>query len=109
MCSSDLHELYPALAEFARPGVTYEQFARSEYEALDLIRRDGDREELEERLGSRDPGGFVCERRIGEHRWIMVSEHRTPDGGTVILHTDVSRSAMADPSRSPIRKSPATS
>jgi light-regulated signal transduction histidine kinase (bacteriophytochrome) len=41
------------------------------------------------RLTGHEAGDHVYERRLADGRWILVNEHRTDDGGTVILHTDV--------------------
>ncbi len=83
-------ELYPTLREEVAPGTLYRDFILAEQRALKFGGRETDHEELARRLGQRDEGGYVAERRVGDERWIMVSENRTADGGTVILHTDVS-------------------
>jgi diguanylate cyclase (GGDEF)-like protein/PAS domain S-box-containing protein len=83
-------ELYPVLGEIAVPGVHRSDLLRTEYELLTRNRRDSDHDTLANRLDLRDQGTFVAERRLGEERWIMVTEHRGRDGGTVALYTDVS-------------------
>ncbi len=83
-------ELYPMLEKTTAPGTTFEAFVRAEYEHLPIARRGTDQATMTQRLQMRDTGGFIAERRLAEDRWILVNEHRTSEGGTVVLHTDVS-------------------
>ena len=89
-------ELYPTLAPLMVPGIKYADFVQAEFDTLNIARRDGDRDSLAQRISQRDQGGYIAERRIADERWIMVSENRTLDGGTVMLHTDVSELKMRE-------------
>ena len=91
ICNSHYKSLYPALNELVDAGATYDSIIRAEAgEALAPLERDGDRRhELELRLDAHRSDHHVFERQLSDNRWILVNEHRTPDGGTVILYTDV--------------------
>ena len=91
ICNSHYRELYPALPGLVGAGATYDAIIRAEAaEALAPLERDCDRrQELQLRLDAHRSDHHVFERQLGDNRWILVNEHRTPDGGTVILYTDV--------------------
>jgi diguanylate cyclase (GGDEF)-like protein/PAS domain S-box-containing protein len=90
IANSFFRELYPVLGEIAAPGVLRSDLLRAEYELLGRGRRDADHDTLANRLDLRDKGTFVAERRLREDCWIMVTESRNRNGGTVALYTDVS-------------------
>jgi class 3 adenylate cyclase/HAMP domain-containing protein len=82
--------LYPGLAEEIEPGMTFES----------IVRRAIDRGYI--RDAQDDPEGWLARRmdrhrnprsphtqQRGDGRWIMVSERKTDDGGTVALYSDI--------------------
>ncbi len=92
LANSHFYELFPEFRKTVVPGCTYEEFARLEHEAfanralvLPEAFDDG-----AARRRHRENGRMIVERHLSDDRWMMVSEHRTDDGSTVILYTDVS-------------------
>src|SRR5262249_7601188 len=57
---------------------------------VDSVNADAQIEEgLRQRLEMHRLPHHVYERHLADGRWLLINEHRTADGGTVILHTDV--------------------
>ena len=83
-------EMFPELADLAGPGTPFEALVRAaaergvygststDIEALVRLRMDA----------HRNPGSVV-ERPRPDGRWLLVAERPTSDGGTVIVHTDI--------------------
>jgi PAS domain S-box-containing protein len=84
--------LYPGGGEDMTPGITFEAIARRSAERGDVKDAQGCIEAwLEERLAQhRNPGSPHAQQR-GDGRWIMVSERRTVDGGTVAVYSDITQ------------------
>ncbi|MEZ5933998.1 MAG: PAS-domain containing protein [Alphaproteobacteria bacterium] len=84
-------ELYPELAEVIAPGTNYETLLRREIETgIDPRPEDTILEDhVAQRLNQHRASGQVLERRLPNGRWILINEHRTGDGGVVVLHTDI--------------------
>jgi len=94
VCNSHFRVLYPELRNEIEPGASYEHFARAVL-AKGLAAPDGNPEsdpeaQFKALMKLRRQGDFVVERRLLSGRWILINEHRTADGGTIILNTDVS-------------------
>jgi PAS domain S-box-containing protein len=87
-CYRDL--LYPGLEIDLRPGTTFESIIRRAAERGYVKDAEGRVEEwVAERLRQhRNPGEPQVQRRA-DGRWIMVSERRTEDGGTVAVYSDI--------------------
>jgi PAS domain S-box-containing protein len=87
-CYRDL--LYPGLEINLTAGTTFESIARRAAERGYIKDAEGRVEEwIAERLRQhRNPGEPQVQRR-GDGRWIMVSERRTEDGGTVAVYSDI--------------------
>ena len=90
VCSKATRDLYPAIADELRPGVTFEHLLRVAYErgSYDRIAADKEtwvREAMERR---RDPCGAV-EKLTSLGRWLRIEERRTSDGGLFALRTDI--------------------
>ncbi|WP_146588896.1 hybrid sensor histidine kinase/response regulator [Puniceibacterium confluentis] len=79
------------MAEALRPGLPFEEYIHQISQSISLVLPEGD-----------DPEGWAAKRirrHIDRHvmfnvqlthdRWLQVSEHRTGNGGTVVLQTDV--------------------
>ena len=91
MCNSrfgkhmrDIHHLF-------RPGLTFEDYVRlvSESPYLSLPEDQTPAAWGAQRMARHKDNHVVFNARMAGSRWLQVSEHRTPDGGTVILQTDV--------------------
>jgi PAS domain S-box-containing protein len=87
-CYRDL--LYPGLEIGLTAGTTFESIVRRAAERGYIKDAEGRVEEwIAERLRQhRNPGEPQVQRR-GDGRWIMVSERRTEDGGTVAVYSDI--------------------
>jgi PAS domain S-box-containing protein len=87
-CYRDL--LYPGLDIDLSAGTTFESIIRRAAECGYVKDAEGRVEEwIAERLQQhRNPGEPQVQRR-GDGRWVMVSERRTEDGGTVAVYSDI--------------------
>jgi PAS domain S-box-containing protein len=96
ICNSAFLNLYPFLADVAVSGATYASIVRAkvEHEVAGVPDVADPAPMVEtrvaERLERHQQGNFVEERRLADGRWILINEHRTENGSTVILYTDVS-------------------
>ena len=91
VCNSRYREtLYPGLDVDLSPGTKFESIIRRAAERGYVRDAEGRVEEwIAERLRRhRDPGEPQLQRRA-DGRWIMVSERRAADGGTVAVYSDV--------------------
>ena len=82
--------LYPGLDIDLRPGTTFESIIRRAAERGYVKDAEGRVEEwIAERLRQhRNPGEPQVQRR-DNGRWVMVSERRTEDGGSVAVYSDI--------------------
>jgi class 3 adenylate cyclase/phosphoglycerate-specific signal transduction histidine kinase len=82
--------LYPDADDESIIGMTFEALIRRATERGDIVDAQGRIEEwVEERLARhRDPSAAFLQRR-GDGRWVIVSERKTDDGGTVAVYSDV--------------------
>jgi two-component system, sensor histidine kinase len=91
LCNSRFGMHMTDLREHLRPGLTFdayvERVSRSRYLELPQDERPEDWA-IRRRQRHLDRHVIFNVRMIGD-RWVQVSEHRTADGGTVILQTDV--------------------
>lgn len=91
MCNSRFGMHMPDIRANLRPGITFAdyvaQVARSAYLSLphDLTPDDW----AVARMRRHQDRHVIFNVRMDADHWVQVSEHRTPDGGTVILQTDV--------------------
>ncbi|RPH50186.1 MAG: GAF domain-containing protein, partial [Lysobacterales bacterium] len=89
--NSHFLDLYPSLRDVAQPGALYADVVRTELASGDFPLRG---EELalafQDRLAQHELRHGTHERQISAERWIQINEHRTSDGGTVVLYTDIS-------------------
>jgi diguanylate cyclase (GGDEF)-like protein len=92
MRNSHYLTLFPTLLDVAVPGATYPEVTRAEAlpGSSPATENTDDSAELRERIKRHKKAHHVFERQLEDDRWILVNEHRTGDGGTVIFYTDVS-------------------
>jgi PAS domain S-box-containing protein len=91
LCNSRYHEImYQGLGAALTPGTSFESIVRRSAEQGFVKDAEGRVEEwVAERLAQhRSPSEPQVQRR-GDGRWIMVSERRTEDGGTVAVYSDI--------------------
>ena len=89
MRNSHYVTLYPALRGVAVPGATYEEVVKFETACVPDLPDTELRAQYSERLEQHHKPQTVFERKLDDTRWILVSEQRTRDGGTVVLYTDI--------------------
>lgn len=91
MCNSRFGLHLPDVRDAIEPGLSFTEYVKlvSESPNLTLPEGVGRRQYLERRLARHKEEHVIFNVRIVGRRWVQVSEHRTPDGGTVILQTDV--------------------
>jgi len=90
VCNSAFLKLYPRLEGVAVAGASYAAIIRAEFEHENNVGISSVDDRLQARLEQRATRQYTIERQLTDGRWILISERRTGDGGTVILHTDIS-------------------
>jgi diguanylate cyclase (GGDEF)-like protein len=89
--NSHFLEIYPALQAVAVPGARYEDVLQAEVaNTAHRLNQGVDVEsEFRTRMERHHEARSMLERQTGDGRWLLVNEHRTSDGGTVVLYTDI--------------------
>ncbi|MDQ2089700.1 hybrid sensor histidine kinase/response regulator [Marimonas arenosa] len=91
MCNSRFGLHMPDIRDRFRPGLTFHQYvdlvSRSAF--MSLPENMTPEDWIERRMERHKDDHVIFNVRMVGSRWVQVSEHRTPDGGTVILQTDV--------------------
>lgn len=91
MCNSRFGLHMPDVRDRMQPGTSFRSYvdmiSRSQFLAL----AEGETPEswAAKRMARHQDRHVIFNARMVWNRWVQVSEHRTPDGGTVILQTDV--------------------
>lgn len=91
ICNSRYQDLlYPGADLLIEPGMRFEQIIRSAAEAGNIVDAEDRIDEwVEERLHlHRNPGEPRVQQR-GDGRWILITERKTGDGGTVAIYSDI--------------------
>jgi diguanylate cyclase (GGDEF)-like protein len=89
--NSHFIDLYPTLIDIAVPGASYEDIVRAEFaNTLGLTPDDVDAApEFRRRLEQHGHARSMSEHHLKDDRWVLVNEHRTSEGGTVVHYTDI--------------------
>ena len=92
LCNRKYRELYAISADLLEAGTRFEDIIREGAKRGQYVEAMGRIETwVAERLAQhRNPVATVLQ-QLGDGRWILIREHRTQDGGTVGVWTDVSR------------------
>ena len=98
LCNTQYRTLYPASAPLMVPGVRFEDLARHAVENREFDVPEAEREAwLSARVQQhRSPPSQPFEQHHRDGRWLLVSEHRTRDGGLVGICTDISARKRAE-------------
>jgi PAS domain S-box-containing protein len=81
---------FPSISDDIVPGMSFEDFLRAGLVAGDInIPPDRQQEWLENRMKLRAEPRASFEIKLSNDRWIKVSDHRTADGSTVGIRTDI--------------------
>lgn len=91
MCNSRFGQQMPDIQNLLEPGLSFEDYVNlvSRSDHLSLPLEDTVDSWVAQRLERHCDDCVVFNVRLTWDRWLQVSEHRTGQGGTVILHTDV--------------------
>ncbi len=91
MCNSRFGAHMPDLDGITRPGLSFKDYvwSVSQSSSLDFPDRKSAEDWAEQRLARHQDQHVLFNVQLVGNRWIQVGEHRTPDGGTVVLQTDV--------------------
>ena len=91
MCNSRFGAHLPDIQPFLQPGLAFREYVRLASQSPHLsLPEDVTPETWErKRLRRHADNHVIFNVRMVNDRWVQVSEHRTKDGGTVVLQTDV--------------------
>jgi PAS domain S-box-containing protein len=85
------------IAEFARPGWTYEQYLRAGIAAGNIVGAIGREEEwLQERMALRRSASQQMELQLADGQWLLMRDQRLADGGTITWGLDISDRKRAE-------------
>ena len=88
LCNSRMRQMYKRHAHLLTPGRSFAELARASIDdEADTLGRPVE-EWLAERMRQLQSGRSAIEVRVGD-RWVRVSDHRTADGDTVSVRTDI--------------------
>jgi len=82
--SGQVRNFFPEMAGELRPGVPVERLIE-----LQSLRTGEDEEERQRRLALINAGISGDEIKLNDGRWIQTRRRKTPSGGTIVVHTDV--------------------
>ncbi|MEX0350604.1 MAG: PAS-domain containing protein [Paracoccaceae bacterium] len=91
MCNSRFGMHMPDIRRKLKPGLVFPDYVQIVSESVFLSLPEGETpaDWAQRRLKHHQDNSVIFNARMTGKRWVQVSEHRTPDGGTVILQTDV--------------------
>lgn len=91
MCNSRFNALLPDVRTHLKPGLRFSEYLRIAAGSRHLGMPEGmtPADWIAMREARHQSHHFILTQRMGDDRWVQVSEHRTQDGGTVILQTEV--------------------
>lgn len=91
LCNSRFGMHMPDIRDSLQPGLTFQRYVHLISESLHLALPEGEtpRQWRVRRMERHRDDHVIFNVRMIWNRWVQVSEHRTADGGTVILQTDV--------------------
>jgi len=91
MCNSRFSQPLRDVHSKFKPGLKFSDYVRlvSRSPYLEIAEGDTPEEWAARRMAGHKTNHVMFNVAVAGGRWIQVSEHRTPDGGTVVLQTDV--------------------
>lgn len=91
MCNSRFGMHMPDIRDRMQPGLSFHDYVDlvSQSQFLALAQGETSESWAARRMERHQDRHVIFNARMVWNRWVQVSEHRTPDGGTVILQTDV--------------------
>jgi PAS domain S-box-containing protein len=89
LCNTKYKEFYSAAADLLVAGAKFEDIVRAAAKRGQIVAAVGRIDEwVAERMRMHRSGG-VIEEKMSDGRWIRITAHKTPDGSTVGLRTDI--------------------
>jgi signal transduction histidine kinase/ActR/RegA family two-component response regulator len=101
--NSAFMKLYPQLQDIAVVGAGYEQVIAAELECEAAAGQPVE-ERLRNRLEQHKLRHHTNERQLADGEWILVSERRTSDGGTIILHSNITKLKVREVERTRLQE-----
>ncbi|MEZ5669749.1 MAG: PAS domain S-box protein [Alphaproteobacteria bacterium] len=97
ICNTTFRQLYPDLAQSLVPGASLQELA-STIGATDVgvSAPQGDGAQSPARQQLRWLGAEPLEQQLADGRWVLVSNHRTREGGIVGIHTEITARKLAE-------------
>jgi len=91
LCNSRFNALLPDIRTQMQPGLSFTRYVEIAAGSAHLGMPEGmtRADWVRMRLSRHQQHHFILTQQMGEDRWVQVSEHRTREGGTVILQTEV--------------------
>ncbi|OCX63191.1 hybrid sensor histidine kinase/response regulator [Thioclava sp. SK-1] len=91
MCNSRFNALLTDVRAQLQPGLSFAAYLQcvSQSDFLHMPEGMSRADWVDMRKRRHEEHHFIFNQHMGDDRWIQVSEHRTQDGGTVILQTEV--------------------
>lgn len=90
LANSKYRQIYHQSAGMLVPGVRYEDYIRHSAAVGEIIEANGQVDQwVADRLDQFRHPGPAFEGQLADGRWLRVSDHRTEDGGTVCIRTDI--------------------
>lgn len=91
ICNQRYREIYTRSAPAMVPGASFEEIIRAGLRTGQYAVAEGREDEFVRRRmqAHRNPPPHPFEQQLGDGRWLLVSERRTPDGGIAGIRTDI--------------------
>ncbi len=89
-CNQQYRQMYHLSADLIRPGAQFGDIVRGGIQRGQYPQATGDMEEFVREITAwHHNNAGPLERQLPGERWILVTEHQTPDGGVVGIRTDI--------------------
>jgi PAS domain S-box-containing protein len=97
VCNTNYRRLNDPIADVMAPGTRFEDIAQAGADRGHFISLDGKAPEelIAELVDQHRNGSRPVEQRLGDGRWILTSERRTPNGGIASIQSDITDRKLA--------------
>lgn len=90
ICNEKYKEFYEKSADLLVPGNTFDYIIREGIKRGQYSESVGCEEEwIEQRMAAHRAANYSIEQLLDDGRWLKITEHKTPDGGTVGFRVDI--------------------
>lgn len=95
--NSAIHELWPQISDYIRPGVSFRELVERSWDAGLVTDSSMSRADwLEDRISRHLSGHSTITRHLDRGRWLKITERRTAEGGVVMAATDITALKQAE-------------